>query len=90
VDIGFDSLKHALTLAERGLDFADARKVFDGPMFEFEDDRFAYPERRYSTIDLLDDRMVVVIWTEADYGRRVISMRKANDREQSKFRDRLA
>jgi uncharacterized protein len=91
MEISFDPVKRALTLADRGLDFADAAKVFDGPVFEFEDDRFAYPERRFSTIGLLDGRMVVVIWTEADDGgRRVISMRKANDREQAKFRSRLA
>ena len=90
MEISFDPVKRALALADRGLDFADAAKVFDGPVFEFEDDRFAYPERRYSTIGLLDDRMVVVIWTEAEDGRRVISMRKANEREQTRYRHRLA
>ncbi|OQW71316.1 MAG: hypothetical protein BVN33_15295 [Proteobacteria bacterium ST_bin13] len=89
MEISFDPLKRALTLADRGLDFADAGKVFDGPVFEFEDVRFAYPERRFSTIGLLDDRMVVIIWTETVNGRRVISMRKANDREQAKYRSKL-
>lgn len=88
--IVFDPAKRALTLAERGLDFADAAKVFDGPVFEFEDDRFVYSERRFSTIGLLDERMVVVIWTNAGEDRRVISMRKANEREQAKYRGRLA
>jgi uncharacterized protein len=90
VEISFDPAKRALALAARGLDFADAGKVFAGPVFEFEDDRFAYPERRFSTIGMLEDRMVVVIWTDADGGRRIISMRKANEREQAKFRSRLA
>ena len=90
MEITFDPLKRALTLADRGLDFADAARVFDGPTFEFEDDRFVYPEPRHSTIGLLDERMIVVIWTEADVGRRVISMRKANEREQAKFGSRLS
>ena len=90
MEISFDPDKRAQTLADRGLDFADAAKVFQGPVFEFDDDRFDYPEPRYSTIGLLEDRMVVVIWTEAEDGRRVISMRKANEREQAKFRERLA
>ena len=90
VEISFDPVKRALTLADRGLDFADAAKVFDGPVFEAEDERFDYPERRFSTIGLLNDRMVVVIWTEAEDGRRVISMRKANEREQAKFGSRLS
>lgn len=83
-------MKRALTLADRGLDFADAPRLFEGPVFEAEDDRYAYPERRFSTFGLLGGRMVVVIWTETDGGRRVISMRKANEREQAKFRGRLA
>lgn len=90
MEISFDPEKRAATLAERGLDFADAARVFGGPVFEFEDRRFAYPEARWSTIGLLDGRMVVVIWTEAEGGRRVISMRKANEREQVKFRRKLA
>lgn len=90
VEISFDPIKRVITLADRGLDFADAIKVFDGPVFEFEDDRFTYPERRIITYGLLDERLVAVIWTETAAGRRVISMRKANEREQDKYRNRLA
>lgn len=90
MEISFDPAKRDETLRERGLDFADAGKVFEGPVFEFEDVRFAYPERRFSTIGSLDERMVVVIWTEAGEGRRVISMRKANEREQSRFSSQLS
>lgn len=90
VEISFDPIKRALALADRGLDFARAGEVFAGPVFEAEDERFEYPEPRFSTIGLLDGRMVVVIWCGVEGGRRVISMRKANDREQTKFRSRLA
>ncbi|OYY66058.1 BrnT family toxin [Sphingomonas sp. 28-62-11] len=88
-EISFDAAKRRTTLLTRGLDFADAAKVFNGPVFEAEDTRFAYPEQRYSTIGLLDGRMIVIIWTETVTGRRVISMRKANDREQAKYRSKL-
>ncbi|WP_326523121.1 BrnT family toxin [Sphingomonas sp.] len=90
MEISFDPVKRALTLADRGLDFADAAKVFDGPVFEFEDDRTVYPEPRIITYGLLGERLVAVIWTETTMGRRVISMRKANDREYAKYRGRLA
>jgi hypothetical protein len=90
VEISFDPIKRALTLADRGLDFADAAKVFDGPVFEFEDDRFVYPEPRFVTYGLLAERLVAVIWTETTAGRRVISMRKANEREYGRYRGRLA
>lgn len=88
--ISFDPVKRALALSERGLDFADAGQVFDGPQFTLEDIRFPYPERRYATFGLIADRMVVLIWAEAEDGRRIISMRKANDREVARYRSRLA
>jgi uncharacterized protein len=90
VEISFDPAKRAIALSERGLDFADAGKVFDGPQISFEDVRFAYPEPRFATYGLLDGRMVAVIWTPTERGRRIISMRKANDREVARYRSRLA
>ncbi|MBX9857993.1 MAG: BrnT family toxin [Sphingomonas sp.] len=90
MEISYDPAKRATTLALRGLDFADAARIFEGPIYETEDDRFDYPEPRYSTIGLLEGRMVVIIWTETEKGRRIISMRKANEREQAKYRSRLA
>ncbi len=90
VEISFDPEKRMATLVQRGLDFEDAAEVFAGPVFEFEDDRIPYPEQRIITYGLLVDRLVAVVWTATTNGRRVISMRKANEREQAKFRSRLA
>lgn len=90
MEISFDPVKRRTTLRERGLDFADAGKVFDGPKIEFEDDRFVYPEPRFATYGLLDGRKVAVIWAATRSGRRIISMRKANDREQARYGSQLA
>jgi uncharacterized protein len=87
--ISFDPAKRAETLQMRGLDFADAAAVFEGPTFTFADERFNYPEARYITAGLLAERMVIVVWTPAEDGRRIISMRKANEREQARFGKRL-
>ena len=46
-------------------------------------------EPRITTIGFFKKRMVVVTWTPRDGGRRVISMRKANDRERAYFGKRL-
>ena len=89
MEISFDSAKRDQTLRERGLNFADAPDVFDGPHFTFEDTRLAYPEPRFSTVGLLNDRMVVLIWMTTHAGIRIISMRKANDREQARYRPRM-
>src|SRR5437762_2601595 len=92
--ITFDPAKREWTLRERGLDFEDAAVVFAGPIFTFEDDRFGYPEVRFVTVGLLADRMIVLVWTPDrsvanDEGRQIISMRKANGREQRQFGKRL-
>jgi uncharacterized DUF497 family protein len=89
VRITFDPVKRNAALADRGLDFVDAIEVFAGPTFSFVDDRFDYGEVRITTVGLLAGRMVIVIWTGDDQERRVISMRKANERERTRYRERL-
>lgn len=83
--ITFDPAKRDRTLRERGLNFEDARIVFDGPCFTFEDVRQEYGETRLITVGLLAVRMVVVGWTPRGDDRHVFSMRKANSREQAKY-----
>ena len=87
--VTFDPAKRNATLAKRALDFADASMVFAGLTLDWRDERADYGEVRWITIGHLTGRMVVVVWTARGKGRHVISMRKANDREQARFRDRL-
>lgn len=87
--LSYDPAKRKATLDNRGLDFDDAALVFAGPVFEFADARADYGESRITTIGLLDGRMVVVVWTPRDGVRHIISMRKANDREQDRYAQRL-
>jgi uncharacterized DUF497 family protein len=89
VRIEFDAVKRDKTLEERGLDFADAPKVFRGRHKSVVDGRKDYGEQRFITIGSLDGRMVVLVWRPTRTGRRVISMRKANAREQKAYADEL-
>ena len=83
--ITFDLAKRAKTLAERGLDFADAEIVFAGVTLEVEDMRAAYGETRIICYGLLEGRMVVVGYTPRGADRHIFSMRKANEREQARI-----
>jgi len=89
VRITFDPVKRDRTLAERGLDFARVGEVFRRKEFTQPDNRFDYGEERMITFGVLGDRIVVVVWTLRGDARHVISMRKANEREQKRYRDRL-
>ncbi|PHV04923.1 hypothetical protein CSQ96_23340 [Janthinobacterium sp. BJB412] len=81
----FDPAKREKTLAERGLDFVRAREVFEGVTVTSDDRRQDYGEHRRVTVGYLDGRVVVVVWTRRGQARRIISMRKANEREIAKF-----
>lgn len=87
--IEFDPDKRQLTLDQRGLDMAQAGEVLDGTTLTIVDDRKDYGEPRFITVGRLDGRMVVVVWTPRGAARRIISMRKANDREQALYGPRL-
>ncbi|WP_439115055.1 BrnT family toxin [Hydrogenophaga sp.] len=83
--IEFDEAKRGKTLLERGLDFAHAEAVFEGLHFTAQDTRVSYEEDRFITVGWLDARLVVLVWTPRGAARRIISMRKANDREKTLY-----
>ena len=89
VRIEYDPAKRSATLRDRGLDMADAGGVFEGETITVEDDRRDYGETRYIPVGFLADRMVFVAWTSREGARRIISMRKANAREQELYASRF-
>ena len=66
----------------RGLNMARAADVLAGATLTVEDDRQDYGEARFITIGFLDAATVVLVWTPRDDACRIISMRKANERER--------
>ncbi len=89
MELEYDPAKRKQTLEKRGLDFEHCVELFRGPILEQEDRRIDYGESRFIVFGLLDSRMVVVVWTPRGDKRRIILMRKANEREQERFRKRL-
>lgn len=77
--------KRQANLKKHGMDFADAAQVFAGPTFTFEDDREDYGEKRWVTLGLLGENLVVIVHTETEDEIRVISMREADQDEQLLF-----
>jgi uncharacterized DUF497 family protein len=81
MEFTWSEVKRATNLKAHGLDFVDAPRVFEGVTFTFEDDRFSYGERRFVTLGLLAGVPVSLVHTETDHEIRVISFRKATNRE---------
>lgn len=82
MDISFDPIKRAATLAARGLDFADAGLMFQGRTITVQDHRRDYGEDRFVTAGHVAGRCVVLIWTPRGGSRRIISMRFAYEDEE--------
>lgn len=78
----WDETKRRRNLKEHGLDFVDVPRVFEGPTFTFEDDRFSYREQRFVTLGFLGGVSVSVVHTESSTQIRVISFRRATHNEE--------
>jgi uncharacterized DUF497 family protein len=87
--ITFDPAKRLENLANRQLDFMDAKIVLSGQVLTTEDTRKDYGEQRFQTVGFLAGRMVMVVWTPRDKTTHVISMRKCNVEEQTRYTKRF-
>ncbi|MBF8274076.1 MAG: hypothetical protein HW380_3181 [Magnetococcales bacterium] len=87
--ITYDPVKREKTLRARSLDFERANEVFARHHFTWTDLRKDYGESRFITVGKLDDRMVMMAWTRRRDAFHIISLRKANDREQAKYGSRV-
>ncbi len=77
------------TINARGLDMTRAADVFAGATLTVKDERQDYGEVRYITIGFPDEAMVVLVWTPRGDAHRIISMRKANERERRLYNPRF-
>ena len=70
---------------KHGIDFVGVEALFRGFTITIPDERFAYRERRFITLGLLDQRVVAVAHTETQRRIRIISIRKAYRHEQETY-----
>jgi uncharacterized DUF497 family protein len=89
MEITFDPVKRDLTLKHRGLDFARDGEVFAGRVATIVDERFDYGETRLITAGTLDDRVMVMVWTQRGEARHIISMRHCHAKEEEIWRRRM-
>lgn len=88
MDFEWDEAKNARSLRERGIDFASIRQ-FDWQTADVRPDtRHDYGEDRYRALGMIGDRLYQVAFVLRGPAIRVISLRKANTREQREY-DRL-
>jgi len=87
--IEFDPDKDVINRRKHKVMIELGAEIFDRDYIEEEDARADYGETRLIAIGpvaSLGDRICVVVYTWRDAKRRLISFRKANDREVEKYR----
>ncbi|MGH8568489.1 MAG: BrnT family toxin, partial [Gammaproteobacteria bacterium] len=80
--IDFDRAKSAANARDRGLSFECAADFEWADAVVIEDVRNLYPEPRFVAVGYLDNRLHVLCFTPREGGIRVISFRRANQRER--------
>ena len=91
--IEHDAVKDAENQQKHGLPLQLAELLFHGSFVEEEDDRQDYGETRFiatGPIAVFADRVFVVVYTWRGTTRRIISFRKADDRETRRYRASVA
>jgi len=88
---GWDDRKAAENLAKHGVPFEYAARVFlDRRRLDREDTRRDYGEQRRLTLGKIEGRLFAVAYTPRSTAIRLISARKANERERRKYDETLS
>lgn len=87
--ISYDPNKNQRNIEQRELDFNRVSDFDWDNAWIYEDERNEYGEVRYIAYSMLDERLHFVCFTETETGIRVISFRKANDREVRRYEQEI-
>jgi len=86
----WDEGKRQINIKKHGIDFLDAPEIFQGPRLVNLDDKKDYGEDRYIGIGFLRNKAVVVVFTEPRPEiTRIISLRKATQDEEKRFKEAI-
>ena len=81
----WDEAKNRSNYTKHGIDFNDATEVFTCVRATSIDSRKDYGEIRKTTVGLIGNAVCVVVYTVRNDTTRIISARKANVKERSKY-----
>ena len=86
MEFEWDEAKNRFNIAKHGIDFNDAKRVFDGPIYTDEETEYHHGEYRFHTLGLLDGLIVLmIVHTDREDRTRLIPAREATPNERRKF-----
>lgn len=88
MDFEWDENKNKSNQEKHGVDFTDAKDVFDDTnRTNSEDNRKDYGEKRWITIGMVSNALLTVVYTIRD-AIRIISARRSNKKERQEYNDK--
>jgi uncharacterized DUF497 family protein len=84
-DVGWDPRKRERCLAERGIDFLDAIRVFDSAHIELS--ATSTKEKRIRSVGVVEGRTLTVVWTLRNGVRRIITVWPASRKERRLYHE---
>ena len=85
MEISFDPAKDAANCAKHGVSLSEAANLEWDEALVWVDVRYDYGEPRQSALVPLGNRLYSVAFVDRDDGLRIISLRKANNREVHRY-----
>ena len=85
MEFEWDPAKDAANVAKHGISLAEAKRLDWKRSIELPDLRNAYGESRFIAYAVIGSRLFACVYAQRGLRRRIISLRKANKREISRY-----
>jgi uncharacterized DUF497 family protein len=82
----WDEIKYRENLERRKVDFEVAIGIFDGPVISAEDTRVDYGERRFRAIGEFEGQSYVVVYTDREQVRHIVTAWKVGAAGAKRYR----
>ncbi len=89
MEFEWDKRKNSINIEKHGIDFHDAESVFQSKRLSIEDSREEYGEKRIITVGRIGNVVNVVVYTMRNEKIRIISARRANERERRRYYEKI-
>lgn len=83
----WDEQKNWINIRKHSISFEDAKAIFEDVRISAVDARHSYGEIRKISLGTIHGRICVVVYTERKGVTRIISPRKANQRERRRYNE---
>lgn len=81
MEVIFDAAKDAINMEKHGVSLTNATRIDWDMALTWQDTRRDYGETRMIALAPIDERLYCVVYVDRGNDRRIISLRKANQRE---------